>query len=97
MDDLTQETSRSISWKLKRLGSKPLKLFPTQQFYDSISQQSKIIFQSTYVEKLFFPDTLKSESIREIKHLIILIHKMVQMSWNVYDQVFNQDHNSERV
>lgn len=45
----------------------------------------------------FFPDTLKSETIRETGHLRILINKMNQISWYIFDELFNQDHNSERI
>lgn len=38
----------------------------------------------------FFPDTLKSETTRAIGHLSILIHKMDQISWYVFDELFNQ-------
>lgn len=44
----------------------------------------------------FFPGTLKSETIREIEHLRILIHKMDQISWYFCDELFNQGHKSEK-
>lgn len=43
----------------------------------------------------FPPETLKSETIREIGHLSILINKMNQIFWYIFDELFNQDRNSE--
>lgn len=43
----------------------------------------------------FPPETLKSETIREIEHLSILINKMNQIFWYIFDELFNKDLNSE--
>lgn len=43
----------------------------------------------------FSPETLKSETIREIGHLSILINKMNQIFWYIFDELLNQDRNSE--